>query len=134
MTIRKRYSTFTADRPEYWALLLVLYVLQAGLGALMLAQGDGWGLLGIVIIAAYLTLIAARCRDAGLNGWWCLAAVIPLAMLYFGCIRPDNHPKKLRAFEKLRVNEPNALDLPAPKARKKEHELIDIPHSKGEKA
>ncbi|KKK85545.1 hypothetical protein LCGC14_2772230, partial [marine sediment metagenome] len=55
-----------------------------------------------------IALTVARCRDAGLNGWWCLVILVPIlnsfVWIYFGCIRNDDHPKKLRAFEKLRVH------------------------------
>jgi len=107
---QKRYNTFTALRWEYWAVLLscggASSALEAGTinttepGTLMIAA-----LMHFALGAAMFTVTAARCRDAGLNGWWCLASMVPFVSVYFGCIRSDDHPKKLRAIEKLRVNE-----------------------------
>ncbi len=137
----KRYNTFTMTRPGYWGLWIGLYVLQqimaVGVETIPsyanIAWYYGYALGFFATCIAGLVIIAARCRDAGLNGWWCLAGIIPFAMIYFGCIRPDDHPKKIRAIEKLRVNESDLLDLPdhdAPKAPEDEHSLIDIPNSK----
>ena len=101
---KKRYDDFTVGRPGYWAMMLVLTLVT------MLVDSATTGsyelstfILGGLAIAQ-LVATAARCRDAGLNGWWCLTVIIPFVLIYFGCIRPDDHPKKLRAFEKLRVH------------------------------
>lgn len=133
----KRYKEFTIGRPGYWGLLILIALANSVSDATMASdlyvndsEAIGYMMLGCALLAALFTLTAARCRDAGLNGWWCLVIIIPLVSVYYGCIRPDDHPKKLRAFEKLRVNEPNALDLPAPKAPEDGHTLIDIPTRK----
>jgi len=114
ITFKKRYSTFTAPRWEYWLIILVMAgcsnALEVGTmyttdaNTLMLAALTQFAMVGIM-----LAVTAARCRDAGLNGWWALASFIPLVTVYFGCIRNDDHPKKLRAFEKLRANDKGAL-------------------------
>ena len=138
--LKKRYNTFTIGRPGYWGLLLLIALINIAIDAT--ARGDlyideaeavAYFWLGFALLVALFTLSAARCRDAGLNGWWSLVIIIPLVSIYYGCIRPDDHPKKLRAFEKLRVNESDLLDLPtldAPKAPEDGHTLIDIPNSK----
>ena len=96
----KRYNNFIVGRPGYWGGLFILVVLT------MMAEGPHpyAGEILIVLAVSQLILTAARCRDAGLNGWWCLVAAIPLSCLYFGCIRNDDHPKKLRPFEKIKAN------------------------------
>ncbi len=127
----KRYDTFTVHRPGYWLALIPLTAFGQALDGIK--SDDMFLLMAVVTALGMLIITAARCRDAGLNGWWCLASVIPLTSIYFGCLRPDTHPKKLRAIEKLRVNESDLLDLPnhdAPKAPEDEHSLIDIPNSK----
>ena len=109
---KKRYDEFTCSRLTYWGLWVCIYVLQqimeVGTETIPVNATAAWfyaSALGFAItVVLALLLIAARCRDAGLNGWWCLAGIIPFAMIYFGCMRPDDHPKKLRAFEKLRVH------------------------------
>ena len=114
ITFKKRYNTFTASRGEYWAVLIAVAIANSGLDvSLGQYPSDSMlvisGLMYFGLLAVLLTVTAARCRDAGLNGWWTVASFIPFAGLYFGCIRNDDHPKKLRAFEKLRANDKGAL-------------------------
>jgi len=110
----KRYATFTLSRPHFWcayfgiALIAVLVTITSTAEPASLA--GFLALLGCVTIA----VVVARIRDAGLNGWWALTLALPfgvgqVAMIYFGCIRPDDHPKKLRAIEKLRTNDKGAI-------------------------
>ncbi|KKM83819.1 hypothetical protein LCGC14_1305540 [marine sediment metagenome] len=126
----KRYNNFIVGRPGYWAMMLALAFATLIIDPATADSSDvtevAVFVLGLLVIAQFV-ITASRCRDAGLNGWWCLTIIIPFVMIYFGCIRPDDHPRKLHAFEKLRVNQPNTLD--APKAREDGHTLIDIPHS-----
>jgi len=115
--ITKRYNTFTALRWEYWVVLILLIgfsdMIDATIGPDIVGLTSNQYLLGALLqfamLSGMLAVTAARCRDAGLNGWWTLASFIPLATIYFGCIRNDDHPKKTRAFEKLRANDKGAL-------------------------
>ncbi len=108
---KKRYDDFTVHRGGYWAGMLTLIFINALIGAA--TEHNIHAELFYTGVASFfqLVLTAARARDAGLNGWWCLVSVIPFAFLYFGCIRPDEHPKKLRAIEKLRVHDQQGYTL-----------------------
>lgn len=99
--IQKRYNKFIATRTEYWAVLLAVMAMSAWSTAAATSNGPSQDLAAVASFAAFGSLwlvTIARCRDAGLNGWWCLAIFIPLGSLYFGCIRNDDHPKKLSVF------------------------------------
>ncbi|KKM94652.1 hypothetical protein LCGC14_1196240 [marine sediment metagenome] len=105
----KRYNKHTIRRGGYWIWLIALSTINwllseipsnihIGVDAFVIVLG--------IIMYPFATLIvtSARCRDAGLNGWWCLTAFIPIVYIYFGCIRPDDHPKKMRCMEKVDAN------------------------------
>ncbi len=98
-TFKKRYDDFIVGRLGYW-----IWLITVGTLGYLLSEIPNATEIAVVLAIIQLTFTAARCRDAGLNGWWCLTTVIPLVAIYFGCIRNDDHPKKLRAIEKLRVH------------------------------
>jgi uncharacterized membrane protein YhaH (DUF805 family) len=87
----EKYFNFreVATRSEYWAVIIIATVLAAAagfIGGLFLAAGSNAALaFGVVILLAAVVLgtwvtiatCVRRCRDAGINVWWTLAACAP---------------------------------------------------------
>jgi uncharacterized membrane protein YhaH (DUF805 family) len=87
----EKYFNFSnlATRSEYWAVLIIatLISITAGfIGGLFLAAGSNAAvafgvviLLATVVLGVWVTIATCvrRCRDAGINVWWTLAACAP---------------------------------------------------------
>lgn len=102
-----KYLNFSrrAQRSEYWAVLIIGWILAAILSivtvAVMILDG-AFLLLGAVIMIIGLILLcwamlattASRCRDAGINPWWTAASLIPyigfVVMIVVGCLNTQS--------------------------------------------
>jgi uncharacterized membrane protein YhaH (DUF805 family) len=99
----RQYLSWTgrAARSEYWAVLIIGWVLAAVVtivGTVMMVADGLFMVSGIIVIILGLILLiwamlattARRCRDAGINPWWTLASILPyigfVVMIVVGCI------------------------------------------------
>jgi uncharacterized membrane protein YhaH (DUF805 family) len=99
----KRYLEWgrLASRSEYWAVLIISWVLAAVVaivGTVMMVADGLFMVTGILLIILGLILViwamlattASRCRDAGINPWWTLATMLPyigfVVMIVVGCL------------------------------------------------
>jgi uncharacterized membrane protein YhaH (DUF805 family) len=91
----------TASRSEYWAVLIIGWVLAAVttiVGTVLMIADGLFMITGIIVIILGLILLiwamlattARRCRDAGINPWWTLASILPyigfVVMIVVGCL------------------------------------------------
>ena len=99
----KQYFRFegTAKRQEYWAVIILAYVLSFSLGFIMGglmvtgATGLYLGVIGLiaVIVAGFWVQLATtirRCRDADISPWWTVLIYVPyiniVAIIVYGAI------------------------------------------------
>ena len=99
----KRYLEWgrRASRSEYWAVLIISWILAAVVtivGTVMMIADGLFLVLGIIVIILGLILLIwamlattdSRCRDAGINPWWTLATMLPyigfVVMIVVGCL------------------------------------------------
>ena len=87
----EKYFNFSevANRSEYWAVLIITFFVGFFFGLVggsIMAAGSNVALaFGVVMILAAVVLgtwaaiatTVRRCRDAGINVWWTLAACVP---------------------------------------------------------
>ena len=112
----KRYFAFEgkATRQEYWAIMLIttlfVFVGQFMAGFLEAFLGNAIFVI-LIIIATLLVLclqvatIVRRLRDAELNRWWIVTALIPILslipLIVFGCLpskKEKNDAEKLSNY------------------------------------
>lgn len=98
----------TSSRSEYWATLILTWVLVFfiwGISFVFIAL-DGLMVLfgGIFMLASSILLLwitlaitANRCRDAGLIPWWAASLLLPyigfVTMIVFGCLPTSTKEK-----------------------------------------
>ena len=90
-----------AQRSEYWAVLIITWLLAIliwGIGlafiamdGIMIAFGGVFMLVSsVLLIWITLAVTASRCRDAGLNPWWAASIFLPyigfVTMIVFGVL------------------------------------------------
>ena len=102
-----KYLNFSrrATRSEYWGVLIIGWLLAAGLSIVTIAVMilDGFFVLlgGLIMLAGFIVLIwamlsttASRCRDAGINPWWTAASFLPyigfVVMIVIGCLNTQS--------------------------------------------
>jgi uncharacterized membrane protein YhaH (DUF805 family) len=81
----EKYFKFdgVAARSEYWAVMIIAFFASFSvgfIGGMFLAAGSNVALaLGAALVVAWLVIATTvrRCRDAGINVWWTLAACVP---------------------------------------------------------
>jgi uncharacterized membrane protein YhaH (DUF805 family) len=104
----RQYLSWTghAARSEYWAVLIIGWVLAAVttiVGTVLMIADGLFMVTGIIVIILGLILLiwamlattARRCRDAGINPWWTLASILPyigfVVMIVVGCLSTKSH-------------------------------------------
>lgn len=87
----EKYFKFNgvAARSEYWAVMIIAFFASftvGFIGGMFLAAGSNVALalgaalvVGAIVASAWLVIATTvrRCRDAGINVWWTLAACVP---------------------------------------------------------
>jgi uncharacterized membrane protein YhaH (DUF805 family) len=87
----EKYFSFSnlATRSEYWAVLIITFfagMFGGFIGAAIMGLGSNVALafgavllLAVVVLGTWVAIATTvrRCRDAGINVWWTLAACVP---------------------------------------------------------
>lgn len=87
------------NRKPWWIGMVILFLVNVGLAAILGAQSTLAGLVGLVLIIPGVMVSIKRCHDRGKSGWWCLLFIIPLvgaiwALIDLGILSGEEGPNQ----------------------------------------